>query len=174
MQEIWKDVKGFEDRYRVSNLGKVWSKTSDRELKPYIINSGYQVVTLQRNGIKVKYQVHRLVAIHFCEGCRRDLVVNHIDGDRLNNQSANLEWVSQRDNVGDMKRRGTLNVEMAHKAAWKNNQKSIALIHPDGTEEVFESTKICASKYNLIPSKITDVLKGRRTHHKGFKARYIG
>ena len=48
--------------------------------------------------IKKRYFIHRLVAIHFCEGYSEELVVNHIDGNKNNNKATNLEWVTRSEN----------------------------------------------------------------------------
>ncbi len=101
MNEIWKDIKGYEGLYQISNLGRVKSfrgsaklgKPKEFILKPCLINSGYYVVTLYANNRKKhKFQVHRLVAETFIDNPQGFPCVNHKDEDKTNNCVSNLEW----------------------------------------------------------------------------------
>ena len=87
MREIWLDIRDHPN-YEVSNVGRVRNKKTNRLLKPVLNREGgYYRVSL--NGIR--YYIHRLVADAFFDGDHRDMDVNHIDGDRLNNNLSNLE-----------------------------------------------------------------------------------
>lgn len=104
MEEIWRDIKGYEGLYQVSNLGKVRSlRYANRDevrelyLKPH--TRGYLQVELHKNGSRKMFTVHRLVAIAFVEGYEEKKLVNHIDENKRNNVSTNLEWVSASQNV---------------------------------------------------------------------------
>lgn len=93
-EEIWKDIKGFEGRYQVSNMGRVRSLLRHgliRKQKKYM-SSGYLCVVLYKNGKYMRFTVHRLVAIHFVDGYKKGYIVNHKDEDKHNNRSDNLEW----------------------------------------------------------------------------------
>lgn len=108
--EDWRTIKGYEDRYEVSNLGRVRSLTHlswngytywQKEccvLKQRIQNAGYYVVDLKLNGKHKTILVHRLVAETFISDIGPN-VVNHIDENRLNNHVENLEIVSQNTNL---------------------------------------------------------------------------
>ena len=98
--EIWLPVLGYEDRYAVSDQGRVRSLLSGRLLSPILINSGYLSVHLHCLGKRQPWLVHRLVAVHFL-GHPEDpsWEVNHLDYDRLNNAAINLAWVSHSENV---------------------------------------------------------------------------
>ena len=115
MEEVWKDIEGYEGIYQVSNLGRV--RSLDRLVpaacalskgnkvvnylrkgvikKQHIAGkSGYQYVGLSIGDKPKYYSVHRLVAKAFIPNPDNLPEVNHIDEDHLNNQADNLEWVT--------------------------------------------------------------------------------
>lgn len=95
MREIWLDIRDHPN-YEVSNVGRVRNKKTNRLLKPVLNREGgYYRVSL--NGRR--YYIHRLVADAFFDGDHRDMDVNHIDGDRLNNNLSNLEWCTRKENI---------------------------------------------------------------------------
>ena len=99
--EIWKDVKGYEGLYQVSNLGNIRNIKKGRKQKnrKLIINKfGYISFTLCKNGIKKMRRVNRLVAIAFILNPENKTDVNHIDGNKLNNIVENLEWTTRQEN----------------------------------------------------------------------------
>ncbi len=100
--EVWKTIKGFEN-YEVSNLGRVKSLKYNKEriLKFSILSNGYKVVDLYNNNIRKTKKIHQLVAIAFLNHnpCGMELVVNHKDFDKLNNNVNNLEIVTNRENT---------------------------------------------------------------------------
>ena len=98
--EIWKDIPEYEGIYQVSNTGKV--KRIDKKekmLKNNLCGNGYYYVYLSKNGKVRKFKVNRLVAQAFIENPENKPFVNHIDGDKLNNNVENLEWVTQSENM---------------------------------------------------------------------------
>lgn len=116
IDEIWKDVKGYEGLYQVSNLGRVKSFRESSKfgnpkefyLKPTMINSGYHTVTLYlKDRTRRKFQVHRLVAETFIPNPENLPCVNHKDENKLNNIVSNLEWCTYQynNNYGTAKKR---------------------------------------------------------------------
>lgn len=120
MNEIWKEIEGFEGRYEVSNLGRIrtvkniqrfWSKTSGEwKLEERIIatnkirksfknNSGYLRVGLKDKDKLKTCLVHQLVAQAFIPNLENKKNVNHINGDKTDNRVENLEWVTQKENM---------------------------------------------------------------------------
>ncbi len=97
-EEVWKDVKGYEGLYQVSNLGKVRSLFRyKKRLKPCKSNIGYEYVNLYKNNKMKRISIHKLVAENFI--MKPILEINHKDGDKTNNCVDNLEWVTPKENV---------------------------------------------------------------------------
>lgn len=93
-----------EERFVISNLGRVYDLKFDRLVKLYLSNSGYYICYLcdYKKGVKqVPAPVHRLVAEIWVENPHPNKynVVNHIDEDKTNNRADNLEWCTQQYNV---------------------------------------------------------------------------
>ena len=97
MEEIWKDIEGYEGLYQISNLGRVKSlgnthyKTT-RILVVYKNKNGYCGINLCKKGKVTKYRIHRLVATAFIPNPNNYPEVNHKDENKSNNRVDNLEW----------------------------------------------------------------------------------
>lgn len=101
--EHWKDIKGFEGLYQVSDFGRVKSlnynhTNESRILKTRKQRNGYLLVNLNKKGKSYFFLVHRLVAEAFIPNLDNLPQVNHIDEDKTNNRVENLEWKSPKDN----------------------------------------------------------------------------
>lgn len=97
---MWKDIKGYEGLYQISNDGHVRRILKNGETKPVKNKDGlYYTVSLSKNGRYTSFNVHRLVAETFL-GMPEDrkMEVNHKDGDKHNNNLSNLEWVTPTEN----------------------------------------------------------------------------
>lgn len=163
MQEIWKDIKGYEGLYKVSNMGRVKRVSRDRILKNN--NDIYSKVILSKNGyIKSKY-VHRLVAETFIANPENKPQVNHIDEDKTNNAVSNLEWPTNSENI---------NYGMRNEKAGKANSIPIYAINIKTSDsQEFYGAAECAKSLGLNASHITSVLKGRRKQTGGYTFKYI-
>ena len=182
MEETFKTIEGFED-YQISNAGRVISNKhgKNRFLKPQRDALGYYHVRLypsdDRFGsydkLKYKYKrpklekVHRLVAMSFIPKPDKKGIweVNHIDGNKENNDVTNLEWVTREQNIQhswDIGLRGN----SASKAAPKR-YKPVMTITPEGTKEYYQSRKHCSLDLDISISNMTYFLKRRTPVTRG-------
>lgn len=96
--EIWKTITDFPN-YEVSNLGNI-RRIRDKKIMKQYWDVRYFRINLSHNGKKTKCSVHRLVALYHVTGQSNEKnVVNHKDGNRRNNNSDNIEWVTEHENV---------------------------------------------------------------------------
>ena len=99
MKPLIKKLDPPFDHYSIYSDGRIWSEASQKFLSPYINNAGYKLINLWAGAEETKWLVHRLVATCFVPNPNKYNVVNHIDGDRLNNDFRNLEWTTQGGNL---------------------------------------------------------------------------
>tara|TARA_R110002126_G_scaffold268496_1_gene412031 strand:+ start:204 stop:698 length:495 start_codon:yes stop_codon:yes gene_type:complete len=103
MKEIFKDVKGYEGIYQVSNLGNVKSLKFGKEriLKAGVDSNGYLRVSLFKYNTPRTSKVHKLVAMAFLNHIPDNLnvVIDHIDYNKANNRLDNLQLIKQRENI---------------------------------------------------------------------------
>ena len=98
MKEIFKDIKGFEGLYQISNFGNVKSLKRNIILKPSSNGKGYLHIILYKNCKSKVGRIHRLVAQAFIPNPENKPQINHIDGNKSNNNVNNLEWVTNSEN----------------------------------------------------------------------------
>lgn len=111
MQNIeWKPIKDYEDLYMVSNTGLIkslhWNK--EKLLKQVIRNNNYPYyfVGLLKDGKRKYFAIHRLVAMMFIPNPNNYEQVDHLDGNKLNNNVENLEWVTPKENTNRAWKKG--------------------------------------------------------------------
>lgn len=107
MKELWKDVKGYEGYYKVSNMGRVKSlkrinsygrTVNEKILTNTLNNTGYLRVKISKNNVQKNISVHRLVAQAFIQNPYNLPMINHKDENKLNNMVENLEWCDNKYN----------------------------------------------------------------------------
>ena len=162
--EEWKDIKGYEGKYQISNKGRVKSLNYKRTGKEKILKlssdiNGYKKITLCKNSKQKTYLIHKLVAEAFLPNPDNLPVVNHKDENKLNNNVENLEWCTQ-----------AYNVNYSH-----NNCKSRKIICVE-TNEIFDSSQSVIDKMfdgKGYPSNIGNNLHGRTKSCYGYHFKYI-
>lgn len=138
MEEIWKDIEGYEGKYQVSNTGKVKSLNFNntgkpQELKQKVNRYGYSEVKLSKNNKTKNYLVGTLVAKHFLEKKNEDLQVMHI-GDINNNDISNLKYAYRSEILYKMYKKGRRKIgsPTIYNISYKNKRyKSIGSIAKD-------------------------------------------
>lgn len=100
MEEIWKDIPGYEGLYQASNLGNIKSIFNNKILKFGVSTNNYYTVNLWKNKKSKHYRVHTLIAITFLNHTpnKQIIVIDHIDNNKTNNRLENLQLISQRHN----------------------------------------------------------------------------
>lgn len=182
MEEIWKDVEGYEDQYRVSNTGKIMSirdrgKQRNLLLKPNTDKLGYQRIVLYKNGKRNDLLIHRIVALNFIEKIPYKDCVNHIDENKQNNNVNNLEWCDHRENNTHGTRIKRAFETVKHSEKWKQGirnrviktRTSVTGVNLKTGETVkFNSMNDSASE-GFSPGSISQCLSGKLKTHKGYK-----
>jgi len=125
MEEIWKPIEWTEGGYEVSNLGRVRSMKQyygviARIMPATIQKKGYKAVMFHINGKAKCTKVHRLVAEAFIPNPDNLPCINHIDGNKLNNQASNLEWCTYQQNMQHAVRTG-----LTHPHRWTEDEKKM-------------------------------------------------
>lgn len=155
--EIWKDIKGYEGCYQISNYGrvksmrrKVASRIGFRELPEKIITplftrQGYLNVVGSKKQVRSTLIVHRLVAEYFLGDCPEGHVVDHIDRDKTNNRADNLRYVTPSGNQRNRKD-NRLNEESVKEIK--------ALLGKESQSKI-------AAKYNVSQTLISHIKRGK-------------
>jgi hypothetical protein len=109
--EVWKDIKGYEGLYEISNLGRIksmWRKKESQLLFGFYQNGRIItththknksiIVSLRKDSKHKRHYLHRLLAIAFIPNPHNKPCINHLDGNRSNNEMDNIEWCTYKEN----------------------------------------------------------------------------
>lgn len=162
MKEIWKDVKGYEGLYQISNLGNVKSKR--KILKP--VDGEYLKVGLSKNGIQKTITIHRLVAQAFIDNPNKSNFVNHIDENKHNNIADNLEWCTNVYNInyGERNKKDSIN-QSKYKIVQKDKSGNLIRVWNNIWELTHET--------NYKKDNISCCCRGKYKYAYGYKWEYI-
>jgi len=151
------DCEGVE----VSNFGRV--KRNNIILTPTISPEGY----LRVSGAGKERYIHRLVAKAFLVKTDDRNIVNHIDGDKTNNNVTNLEWCTPKENSIAASLNNQLSRDTGRKGA-------VIVESPDGTQTFYRNQKECSVALGVDDSEVNKCIKGHRKKCHGYRIRMIG
>lgn len=97
--EEYREIPGTDGNYLISNKGNIYSRKTEKVMKPKITKDGYQFTGLRVNGRAVWVRYHRLVAEAFIPNPDNLETVNHKDGNKQNNNVSNLEWMDRNEQM---------------------------------------------------------------------------
>ena len=179
--EVWRDVKGYEGQYQVSNKGNVRSvdrinhigrRHSGRTLRSAYSADGYPQVALCKNGkMKTKY-IHRLVAEAFIPNPNNSPQINHIDEVKDNNNVENLEWCTSKYNINH----GTRNERVSKKVRAVNIKNGEVLTFSSTSEagrKGHNQSAVAAACKGVYKSPNGNLIGGDGRTYKGHRWYYI-
>jgi len=177
--EIWKDIVGYEGMYQVSNLGRVKSLNYNRTGKENILstskNKGYFNVVLSKKGFKpFTVRTHRLVAEAFIPNPQNKPQVNHIDGNKLNNNIENLEWNTASENQQHAYDTGLKISNWLNKKGKENHLSKIIYQYTKDLQFIKKWYCImdAVRELNIKHSNISRCVNGKRKSTGGFRWSY--
>ena len=184
--EIWKDITGYKGLYQVSNWGRIKSLPrivkfgnqkrliDEKILSPRNhtrVNNAYQTIILYKGNQKSKtFYVHRLVAKMFVKGFFHGADVNHIDGNKSNNKSSNLEWCTRKENINHaLKVLGVIHGDYSFHKRW--NSKPIVQLDLEGNKIAdWTSAYECMRKTGIPEANIRRCMMLKGLHvTRGYK-----
>lgn len=179
----WSKIVGYEDIYEVSTLGDIKSISRDSKnnrnkytvyLSKQIGNNGYLHVGLTDiNGIRKNYDVHRLVATAFINNADRLEQVNHIDGNKENNNYLNLEWVTRGENMKHAYNIGLQQPTKYWVGKFGIDHKSSRAVKCIDDNLKFNSIKEAADFYKTQRCSVSLVCRGKLKSTAGRKFSFI-
>lgn len=189
MNEIWKDIPGYEQFYQVSDLGRVRSKSRIRNnhyyrgkiRKPQSNGHGYLFVVLSINGKHYQRYIHRLVAKTFIPNVHNYPEVNHKDENPSNNKVTNLEWCTSKQNSnygnhGLHISKSSKQSKRKHIACINNGMKTakpvIQLTLNGKVVKCWESMGQAAKQGGFSRCNIRQCCNGQYKQHKGYKWKF--
>ena len=193
MEEIWRDIPEFEGYYEISNLGRV--KTKARNIKKFLkynyhnqpikeriikqrLTQGYPSVSLWKDRKLYNKTLHRLLAKAFIPNPNNYPVVNHIDGNKLNNSLDNLEWCTHQHNTNEAYRLGLNNIskkqiEQIRKLGYKSGKKVAQMDLEGNIIKIYNSGRQASLELGISQGNISLCCNGKKEKTNGYKWKYI-
>jgi hypothetical protein len=162
MEEIWKDIQGYEGLYQVSNQARIRGLKSGK-IKKQRIDIGYYRVMLSNNNVEKIFQVHRLVAFSFIPNPEQKEQINHINGIKLDNRIENIEWCTRSENAIHAHRIGLVNTA-------KGTRNSLAKLTDSNVIEIRKlfgivSLREIGRRFNVSDHTIGMIKHGKTWRH---------
>lgn len=161
MEEEWRQLKGHPN-YLVSSLGRIQNITTNKIYSGKVNNCGYVRFDLCENGKRFVVYGHRAVADAFIPNVENKPCINHIDGNKTNNNVSNLEWCTQQEN--------TIHARDVLHANFGCNKKAIYCIE---TNTIYASETDAALWLGSHSGCINRVVKGLRQKTLGLSFAYL-
>ena len=168
---MWKDITGYEGLYQVSDDGhirRILANGKTRPVKNRPSGNGYYTVCLSDHCKKKTFAVHRLVAETFLR-VPTDMEVNHKDGNKLNNNVDNLEWVTQKQNQHHA-------IQVLSKNPWGKPPRKVNCLDAETGELIAKFDSVSEASRSLnnsnARSRITLVCQGQQKTAYGYKWKY--
>lgn len=157
MEEIWKQIKGYEGLYWISNYGNI--KNKKKLLHPYKHKDGYLFIDLCKDGRKKTMSIHRLVALHFIDNPNNYAYVNHKDEQKNNNNQCNLEWCEFSYNINY----GSRNERTSQKLMNRKNESYKIAVYTKNNEliGIYPSIKEASRQLHINRTTIGEALRLR-------------
>ena len=180
--EVWKDIKGFEGQYQISNYGRVKSLQRkdgrnhtwpERILRFTVGTNGYCGVRLSKNGKVFPKEIHRMVAEHFIENPNNYPCVNHIDENKSNNNVSNLEWCTYQYNNSYGTKGQRLSESNLKTLDTNKRCRKVVQMDMDGNEIArYRSVREAERKVGVAHSYLSACMLGKFESAKGYRWKY--
>ncbi len=148
--EQWASIDGYRN-YQVSWWGRVRNTKTGRILKANLSSNTYLTLALSKNGVRKSFSVHVLVAHEWVENPESKRCVDHIDGDRTNNNYENLRFATHSENSRNMKKHADGSSIYKGVSYHKASNKWYAQMRINGKQTYlgyFEDEREAAEAYN--------------------------
>lgn len=189
MEEIWKDIVGYEGLYQVSNLGRVKSlgngnsnASKEKILKPGANGKGYSFINLCKDGKAKNYHIHRLVLMAFnpVENME-NLEVDHIDTNPSNNILENLRWTTHKENCNNSlskikyikSKKGENNPNYGKFGVKHQCSIPIVQLTLEGNMVEVYGSSMDAGRVGFTVSNINKCANGKSKIYRGYKWEYL-
>lgn len=170
--EIWKDINGYDGKYKISNWGRVISyydeNITGKLRKPvfegrFRTNGDYLFISLSGNQIIRKFLLHRLVALHFLPNPESLPEVNHLDGDKTNNSISNLAWSTSKHNRLHAIKIGLIPTSQEYTKLAKLTDAEVIEIRKLSNNGM--STYDLADRFKMCRKSISNIIKRKSWKH---------
>lgn len=173
-KEKWADIPQYNGDYRISTYGNVLSFKNGKTklLKPGTDKHGYRFVVLSESGKSRLYYIHRLVALFFIKNPENKLEIDHIDGNRTNNNIDNLRWVTRKENANNPISLHRYKIAGMKNKPYLNREKRVKQIYNNTVVAVYNNIRDAERATGIAHQSISRVAKGKLKSCGGYNWQY--